>query len=587
MSNSNGPKLPVVVRVSQGDAWTSLGNTLLRALQPLIQANVISIGLTTPPGSPLNGDTYIVGPGATGAWAGKDNSMAYWSTDNPLTPSGEWEFFAPRAGWIVGNQTDNGSYLFNGSAWVTTAGSGLTGTGTAKTLPIWTGTGSLANSLVSDSGSGNYTTPGSYDAQSFTASSIGAETSAVTATPTGTGVTSYTYCVAAQDGNGLLTAQSSPSSPVTNAATLDGSHFNTIAWTLMPGVGAYNVYRLTGGATQGLIGAWGVNDPPFVDNGLVGDGNPAPSTDESGSIIAQNELSLVGFQQAAISCGVDQVLKIGKTDPGQQPVPGDFRGSMKFTNMHFADGSTQSTGVNYTLFVGGVQVPVNNVKFPSCYGVNLSAGNHDLYTVPSGKMALVIDVTSTVPAGNPTSVTGLSEAKISGTYHPFDFFALGQAAGHYGEQRSLAPFLLRAGEIFAVNTDHSGLTAWPFIVEFDSVANITDTRLLSLSSGNNTLFTMPGGKTVAFVGMPSGLDLPGAGRVWYYNGTLADRTIQANLVPASGSPSLNNAIFNGAVPSGQMVQAVLYGGLAPGDTININTDSSASGQIAWIVYTTP
>jgi hypothetical protein len=119
------------------------------------------------------------------------------------------------------------------------------------------------------------------------------------------------------------------------------------------------------------------------------------------------------------------------------------------------------------------------------------------------------------------------------------------------------------------------------------VANITDTRLLSLSSGNNTLFTMPGGKTIAFMGMPAGLNLPVTGRVWYYNGTLADRTIQINLVPASGSPSTNNAIFNAAVPSGQMAQALLYGGLAAGDTININTDSAGSGQTAWIVYTTP
>jgi hypothetical protein len=124
MSISIGPKIPIIVRVSEGDAWTAPGNSLLRALQPLVQPNVISLALSAPPGSPSNGNTYIVGSGGSGAWAGQDNSLAYWATDNPFSPGGEWEFYAPQAGWMVVNQADNTPYIFNGSAWNAFSGGG-------------------------------------------------------------------------------------------------------------------------------------------------------------------------------------------------------------------------------------------------------------------------------------------------------------------------------------------------------------------------------------------------------------------------------------------------------------------------------
>lgn len=54
--------------------------------------------LNTPPASPAAGDTYIVGPSPTGAWAGKADQIAYW--DASVSP-GEWLFAVPRTGWLA------------------------------------------------------------------------------------------------------------------------------------------------------------------------------------------------------------------------------------------------------------------------------------------------------------------------------------------------------------------------------------------------------------------------------------------------------------------------------------------------------
>jgi hypothetical protein len=117
MSITLGPKLPIMVSAALGDNWLSQGNSMLRALQPLIMANVISLYTTTPPPSPSNGATYIVPAGATGIWSSLATNIAYWSMDNPSSPNGEWEYYVPAKGWIVGCQADGNIYIFNGTTW--------------------------------------------------------------------------------------------------------------------------------------------------------------------------------------------------------------------------------------------------------------------------------------------------------------------------------------------------------------------------------------------------------------------------------------------------------------------------------------
>jgi hypothetical protein len=118
MSSTIGPKISVVDSISDGSTYGDIGRKFLRMWQTLVEPNVINLSTSTPPGSPTNGDTYVVAATGSGAWLNQTNSVAYWTTDDPNFPSGTWEFYAPKVGWTVTSAANLGQYVFNGSTWV-------------------------------------------------------------------------------------------------------------------------------------------------------------------------------------------------------------------------------------------------------------------------------------------------------------------------------------------------------------------------------------------------------------------------------------------------------------------------------------
>lgn len=65
-------------------------NLSLRIIRALTQTCVIAMDLTAPPGSPGDGDKYIVAAGGTGDWAGMDNYLAEYVAEGD-----RWDFFEP------------------------------------------------------------------------------------------------------------------------------------------------------------------------------------------------------------------------------------------------------------------------------------------------------------------------------------------------------------------------------------------------------------------------------------------------------------------------------------------------------------
>jgi Protein of unknown function (DUF2793) len=140
-----GPKIGVVDFQADGSLYGDDIRHVLRMLQVLVEPNVISLGLNTPPGAPNNGDTYIVAAGGTGVWLGQDQNIAYWTTDNPKNPGGDGEFYTPLKGWLASNQADGNLYKYTGSVWAVFGSGGVTNIATAGIAtggPI-TGTGTI------------------------------------------------------------------------------------------------------------------------------------------------------------------------------------------------------------------------------------------------------------------------------------------------------------------------------------------------------------------------------------------------------------------------------------------------------------
>lgn len=75
--------------------------------------------LSTPPGSPSNGDVYIVGGSPTDAWSGHATHIAFWYSDSSV-----WKFIVPKEGWKFEPVDEDVVYRFDGSAWVSWSGGG-------------------------------------------------------------------------------------------------------------------------------------------------------------------------------------------------------------------------------------------------------------------------------------------------------------------------------------------------------------------------------------------------------------------------------------------------------------------------------
>lgn len=102
----------------------------LRALECLIQLNVISKTTTSPPGSPADGARYLVpATGATGAWAGLGDHVVY--------ASGGWKSFMPEDGWLCWVKDQQQLYKYtvgSPSAWEVFASGGGGGGGEAEDI---------------------------------------------------------------------------------------------------------------------------------------------------------------------------------------------------------------------------------------------------------------------------------------------------------------------------------------------------------------------------------------------------------------------------------------------------------------------
>lgn len=117
MTDTARLKLPLLAAAQAQKHVTH--NEALVALDTLVQIAVLDKDLSSPPGSPAEGDCYIVAASATGAWTGWDGRIARFQ-------DGQWRSFLPGPGWLAWVADESLLYVHTGSGWAAaSAGLGL------------------------------------------------------------------------------------------------------------------------------------------------------------------------------------------------------------------------------------------------------------------------------------------------------------------------------------------------------------------------------------------------------------------------------------------------------------------------------
>jgi len=99
-------------------------NEALAVIDAVAQLRFLSASLASPPNGAVDGDAYVVAPGATGDWFGEDGNLA-------ISTNGFWRFVTPKAGWQGFNVETGSNQLFDGTSWLdSTLAATLNGTAT-------------------------------------------------------------------------------------------------------------------------------------------------------------------------------------------------------------------------------------------------------------------------------------------------------------------------------------------------------------------------------------------------------------------------------------------------------------------------
>lgn len=116
MAVQQEPRNGISYNWDQGESgWKTLMDSNLRTLGSLLNLSVIDI-INDPPGSPTDGDAYIVLVG-TGLWNGEDDNIAIWFDDDSV-----WRLFTPTTGitsFVTTGTFANQLIAYNGTNWST------------------------------------------------------------------------------------------------------------------------------------------------------------------------------------------------------------------------------------------------------------------------------------------------------------------------------------------------------------------------------------------------------------------------------------------------------------------------------------
>lgn len=233
-----------------------------------------------------------------------------------------------------------------------------------------------------------------------------------------------------------------------------------------------------------------------------------------------------------------------------------------------------------------VGIVLRGAKFVRVFGSNLSTGVTDLYTVPTGKRALVMGYSY---YNNGAGSIGHSlKVKISGTSYQMTT-SVSTSASLFAS-RAEGWMILEATDVLQINClTNSGLNAQPSVLEFDDTSNLKGARLVGLSTGNTTLYTCPAGKTAAIVtSVPANFMAAvqsatfGQCGIGVFSDSGGSRAWDVYSVASGGTAGVTNAlVFQSPVAASNRSNLAVTIPMGPGDFISIGVDVGAVTQLAF------
>jgi hypothetical protein len=271
------------------------------------------------------------------------------------------------------------------------------------------------------------------------------------------------------------------------------------------------------------------------------------------------------------------VLAFTTVSGGGGGTPGGATNSIQYNT-----GST--FGGEGCLSPAGTLLP--NASFKSSIVHSTSTGNTDIYTCPANKRAIITEIT--VFNGHAsTSSTLVPMLKIGSTYYPMTPSAT--VTNQLTGSRSVT-YILEAGETIAVNMTQQPFNVVATIMEFDNTSNLKSAKITTptLTSGDNTIYTVPNGKSALVLNNTLTMCSGTSGTFGYGNASGGNITVKFNVVASGGSPSTSNLMS----PNNGTTNVIATGlGYAPtatsfsmgaGDFISVNLSGGGSDQIAFV-----
>lgn len=112
---TTGPNFGMIHSYASRESGWNVGmDANLKKLDTIVMCAVKN-DLNTPPGSPANGDRYIVGVSPTGTFVGHVNQIAVWDSG-----ASAWTFYTAKTGWFVYHETAVEYWKYVGGSWNST-----------------------------------------------------------------------------------------------------------------------------------------------------------------------------------------------------------------------------------------------------------------------------------------------------------------------------------------------------------------------------------------------------------------------------------------------------------------------------------